>query len=412
MNGAAFLFAAMTAAGCTLDLDRLRGSRGDAGPPIDAPLDVPGLDAATDDGGMHDGGEDAGPFDAGPPREIVLAVLGTTALSSSTYDSIGMGVTPGGAAMFAVGSRNDNNVSVYVVDRTACAYSPTIFSTYVGTGPPLVVDLDRNGALDVFHGTTSTALGVIFGLSPGVLGTQTTIELGIGPVSALAANDLDDDGGIDLVVSELGPRLTTVAHDGTGALTPPVSSFMHLSSATHVDLAMADLVGNDAYDIATVAVSTGLPGFVGFPAVGGGDFATGFAAPATGDAPRRIAAGILEGVRASAVAVGGSTMYTALVSGSAWQIEAHVLSGSDLVDVAVAELDGDPGGEIVLLDASGARRIVVVELDTGALVQRATFELTDFPKALAIADLDDDGFDELAVLSGDDVDIVGLECSP
>lgn len=88
------------------------------------------------------------------------------------------------------------------------------------------------------------------------------------------------------------------------------------------------------------------------------------------------------------------------LSMGAWQGFAAVqltgVTGRDPRGIAAADLDGQPGLDLVIADAADDTVSVLLNTGTGAFQPRTTFSVGDEPRAVVAADLDADGYFDVA----------------
>ncbi len=88
------------------------------------------------------------------------------------------------------------------------------------------------------------------------------------------------------------------------------------------------------------------------------------------------------------------------LSMGAWQGFAAVqltgVTGRDPRGIAAADLDGQPGLDLVIADAADDTVSVLLNTGTGAFQPRTTFSVGDEPRAVVVADLDADGYFDVA----------------
>lgn len=398
------------AAGCTLDLERLRGTPTDTGPRdaprLDAPgLDAPGLDAPRLDGDILDAPTDL--RDVGPPGPVDLVLLGSVPNGAGSLDAISAG-RDATRAVAAMTSRGAGTIRAFSLDITGCAVG-SVGTLDLGAplaGPVLVDDLDRDGSVDVLVGHDDSRLSFHAGSTGGGFDSPTTITTGLGPLVSVATASVDADGETDVVLFEFGPRIRffPVAGRAFGAASGPSGS-----GITYFDGAVADLDGSGTADL--IAIESGVETSLTFvPGSGDGTFdrpSSAMLLPTV----RRLAVGVLvAGAPATAVCVGNSdTFFVDVSRAGTFTVEQRIGLGTDMRDVVMAELDGVPPLEFVLA-AAGDSALRVYRMVTGTPTELLNVAVTGTPVALAAVDIDADGRDEVLVLFADRFDVYGRTC--
>lgn len=403
--GPILLALALSSSGCTLDLERLRGARADAGgrdapgldaPPADAPgADVPGLDAPVPG--------DAPPGDA-PPPPLTLVTQGSIGLGTATGPRHVLLLRQGdlGVPIVVVSDPTAGRVRAWSLTRTECTWAPTsvLDQGVAGAGPMAYLDLDGDDLSDLAVGGTG-AVALFRGTASSFVSTGAALHA-LGAPSAVAAGSLDADANPDVAVFEAGVRVGLFAGTGAGTLT---TAGTLSGSVVLRDGAAFDLDGDGHTDLVGVGGDAPAGTFQSFPGT-----ASLFGAPVTagvGSASNALAVGTLGGGLVAVTAGGGSIALVTVLGGSARATVAEGI-GSDLVDVALADLDGDGANEIVVADGGASMVRVLSRAGAGAF-QRAQIRVGDVV-AIDAADLDGDGVAEVAALVSGEIVFVGPGC--
>ncbi|MGD8897127.1 MAG: VCBS repeat-containing protein, partial [Acidobacteriota bacterium] len=280
-----------------------------------------------------------------------------------------------GAPDVAVTSQSAGYVRVFLgngdLTFTAYDYSPPFaFNDLPVPGATALVagDFDRDGNPDLAVTTSANQVAVFLGDGTGFLGdgsgnptAKATIGVGTNPLD-IAAGDVDRDGKPDLVTANQGSGTASVLiGDGLGGFTlesPAVSV-----GSDPVQVALVDVDRDGWLDLAALLGNTGPPQVRILP--------------------------------------GTSTPPPSFDDGSPVMVP---LSGSSApMGLAVGDLERDGRPDLVVTE-SATNQVVVVPNESGPDCPRASFG--DAPRAffagngpvsVAIADLDEDGLDDLVV---------------
>lgn len=211
---------------------------------------------------------------------------------------------------------------------------------------------------------------------------------------AVAAGDLNEDGHADLVFDDRdGERLSILAGDGAGGFAPLGS--IAVGGDPYRGMAVADLDGDGHLDVAApieraVSVRRG-DGRGGF--VDGGTFGAGGIRPFAvlpldwnGDGAADLGVGSGEGETGVAVLLGDGSGGFAPAPGSPWD------GGHGPKALAVADIDGD-GREDLVVTAWDAPRVTI--LFGGGAPRVEAYEVGANPFGVAAGDLDGDGRPDL-----------------
>ncbi|WP_437721100.1 FG-GAP-like repeat-containing protein [Sorangium sp. So ce861] len=256
----------------------------------------------------------------------------------------------------------NGSISVY---RNLGPSAPGTFDTPTSftTGTPGSVhlctgDFDNDGAADI--ATTSVSLNqvsVIFGNGTGSFGAPTLITIaGTGGVqSSIACRDLNGDGFSDLVVTSPGTaRLSILINQGNGSFAAPVA-YTNSASGQTAGIAFGDADGDGNIDI----LSNGAAGRFLFFFKGNGN-----------------------GTVASGVS---STASPTAIANSALGVVASDFNGDGKLDAYI--LVTTSSGGVRPMTGNGNGTFVA-----GPVVPTGT---SPGPNAIAAADLDGDGYDDL-----------------
>ncbi len=312
-------------------------------------------------------------------------------------------------AFIATGDFNNNgvtdlavttgtNVQILLGNGDGSFSAPATFAA--GPARTLAVgDLSANGIADlvVTNGLAGT-VSILLGLGDGAFGSPQSIDVG-GYASGVEIADLNNSGHVDLVVAA-GGDVKVLTGQGDGTFAEPVT--FAVTSAQEV--AIADLNGNGQADI--VAVGNGIMNVL----IGKGDgtFAQGqtlTVAPVT----RQFAIGDLNGngvpdiaVVNPGVAFGPAPSIELLYGygdGTFAQPQSYYAGGYP-VTVAISDLNHDGVADLVVADHFGIGIVVLLGQDDGTFAAPQLFSSGGgLPKAAVVADFDDDGTPDVAVVN-------------
>ncbi|WP_437950182.1 FG-GAP-like repeat-containing protein [Sorangium sp. So ce296] len=239
--------------------------------------------------------------------------------------------------------------------------APTSFTTGTPGSVHLCAgDFDGDGVADI--ATTSVTLSqvsVILGTGGGSFGAPTLISIsGTGGVqSSIACRDLDGDGLSDLVVTSPGTaRLSILIGQGNGSFAAPVA-YTNSAGGQTAGIAFGDANGDGTLDI----LSNGAAGRFLFFFRGNGD-----------------------GTFASGVQ---STAAATAVANSALGVVASDFNGDGKLDAYILVTTASGGVRPMTGNGNGA-------FTSGPVVPTGT---SPGPNAIAAADLDGDGYDDLVL---------------
>ncbi|WP_437980245.1 FG-GAP-like repeat-containing protein [Sorangium sp. So ce117] len=239
--------------------------------------------------------------------------------------------------------------------------APTSFTTGTpGSVHLCAADFDLDGAADI--ATTSVALNqvsVILGAGGGSFGAPTLISIaGTGGVqSSIACRDLNGDGSSDLVVTSPGSaRLSILVNQGNGSFAAPVA-YTNSANGQTAGIAFGDADGDGKLDI----LSNGAAGRYLFFFRGNGDgtFASGLQ----------------------------STASSSAIANSALGVVASDFNGDGKLDAYILVTTSSGGVRPMTGNGDGT-------FSAGPVVPTGT---SPGPNAIAVADLDGDGYDDLVL---------------
>ncbi|MGK3960682.1 FG-GAP-like repeat-containing protein [Sorangium sp. So ce118] len=259
---------------------------------------------------------------------------------------------------------SDGSISVY---RNRGPSAPGTFDTPTSftTGTPgsvhlCAADFDLDGAADI--ATTSVALNqvsVIMGTGGGSFGAPSLISIAStgGVQSSIACRDLNGDGSSDLVVtSPASARLSILINQGNGSFAAPVAYTNAVNGQT-AGIAFGDADGDGKLDI----LSNGAAGRYLFFFKGNGD--------------GTVASGVQSAAGPTAIA------------NSALGVVASDFNGDGKLDAYILVTTSSGGVRPMTGNGNGT-------FASGPVVPTGT---SPGPNAIAAADLDGDGYDDLVL---------------
>ena len=318
------------------------------------------------------------------------------------------------------GPSHQGSVSVFLGlgDGT---FRPRVDYTVPGTPQGIAVaDLDGDDRLDVVVATNGTGPGnaggacVLLGTGDGTLRTPIAFAAGKGLRSVCIA-DLDRDGHLDLVTNE-----SSLLGNGDGTFGPPTE--FGVSGETWG--AVADLNGDGILDVATSLPAyppdpdyeSAPPVVLVRPGLGDGTFgpATGYG---VGNNAQSVAIADMDRDGHADLVVGnfgdgdeGSDLHTTVsvlhnngdgtfggqrsfrTGNSPYAIAVADLDGDGWPDIATANFDGDP-------DFNSNSITVLLSSRDGNLQQKDELPGGEYPRALAVGDVDGNGIPDLVAVN-------------
>jgi hypothetical protein len=300
-----------------------------------------------------------------------------------------------------------------------------------------VGDFDRDGILDLVvvseaTGTVTVFLGdgllgfSAFSPPPAIVGSPTSVP------TAATSGDFNHDGKLDLAVTVNTPSATDevqvflgdgTGHLGGGALAPEAPFATVTVGSSPRDIEVGDVDHDGKLDLVTAdSASAAVSVLIG---VGTGDFTPQPSAPAVGPAPIRVVLADLDrdGLTDLVSLDGGSSPPQATVlpgtqstpffdDGSSLTVSLG--TGSGPLDLAVGDLDADGRGDLVATVALPAQATAAINTagpncpHTSFLDAPRAHLDGNGPVAVAVADLNEDGLDDLvtAASSGQTLEVL------
>ncbi|TDB37884.1 MAG: hypothetical protein D9V44_07495 [Actinobacteria bacterium] len=276
-----------------------------------------------------------------------------------------------------------------------------------------VADFNEDGYDDVVSAVSGAdanpaGIGISLGAADPVLGAPVMTGVG-GPTWSVATADLDKDGHADVVASlSESAGIVVLFGRGDGTFNEPVA---YLTSAPVLGLAVADMDADGWLDIA--GVEPARPGVVVLTGTGGGFCVSEFGV-AGGDNMLEVAAGQLAGDTLLDLAVvdnAGSCVVVLENTGSGFSQVATLGTGEQPTAVAVADFNNDGNDDVVA--SSSIASDVEIFLGDGAggfaapIIASAGVDART--GAIAALDLDGDGDLDLLALNATTGTLVAFE---
>jgi hypothetical protein len=297
-------------------------------------------------------------------------------------------------------NEGSRDLSVLLNDRRGGMLAERRSKTAAVTGPIAVGDFDRDGDPDVAAGD-SKGQGIVVLENDGLGAFDAPLRLSSARApDMLVATDLNGDGAPDLALAGRDSRAVEVfTGDGRGGFT---AAGLLETEAGLAGLVAGNVDGNRFADL--LAVHAGEPKLSVFRHDGGAKFLRKISVP-SGDGPRAIAALDLDGDGDLDLAVGnGASNDVSLLhndgDGGFAEVD-RVAAGDGPVAIVPADLDGSGSLDLAVANARSGDVSVLLTDGMGGVAVNQRFEIGGSPRALAARDFDGDGHVDLAVVADD-----------
>jgi hypothetical protein len=267
----------------------------------------------------------------------------------------------------------------------------------VGLAPTQVLafDIDGNGFQDIVtanYGNNSVT--ILFNDGTNTFPDAVNLVAGYQPI-AVAAGDVNHDTRVDIVVANYGDQSVTVllnsGSDSRFSSPSAATSITFPVNGTASSLSLIHLNTDSNIDLVVVQASTSIATF--FLGTGTGSF-TLHANRTTGDVPYAIIATDLNGDGfddAVSADYATSSLTTFLNDGAGNMVSQQYGVGLGPVALALADLDLDGRNEIIVANYDGKSVSVIFTNASGALSVRYDTEVSSQPNMVAMGDLNGDG---------------------
>ncbi len=333
------------------------------------------------------------------------AVTGVTApLAAALADINGDGipdlVTGSAAGLFVQLGNGSGSFRTPVQISSSGVSSAAAFGLLPGSSI-VFGDFNGDGKTDIAFvacAGSSCAVGVLLGNGDGTFQAERDYDQG-GTIAALAADDFNGDGILDIAVANYGNGTVDVLlGNGDGAFQAPLSISMPGASS----LAAADLNGDGKLDLAVSNWSANTVSVL----MGNGDGTFQTVQPlATGTNPSNVSLADLRGIGILDIVNLDSNDAVSVLLGNgngAFQPATPVYtaaSSASLTSLAVADVNGDGKPDLVVSDQAGNAVDVLVGNSDGTFQIPASYPTGAAPLGVALGDVNHDGRPDIAVAS-------------
>lgn len=298
-------------------------------------------------------------------------------------------------------NEGSRDLSVVLNDRRGGMLAERRSKTAAVTGPIAAGDFDRDGAPEVAVGDPN-GQGIVVLDNDGLGAFDAPLRLpSARKPDMLVATDLNGDGAPDLALAGRDSRSVEVFEsDGRGGFT--AAGFIETGTGL-AGLVAGSVDGNRFADL--LAVHADEPKLSVFRNDGGAKFLKKTSFP-SGEGPRSIAALDLDGDGDLdlAVANGASNDVSLLLNdGDGGFAESErVAAGDGPAAIVPADLDGSGSLDLAVANAGSGDVSVLLTDGMGGVSVNQRFEIGGSPRALAARDFDGDGHLDLAVVADED----------
>jgi hypothetical protein len=314
---------------------------------------------------------------------------------------------PGPASIVAV-NMESNRISVYASDASGVLAAPVQYANGLPSPRSVVVlDLTRDGNLDVVVGTVTSPMGgpvLLPGNGDGTLGAA--IAGPRGPAVHLATGDFDRDGKLDVVGCGGYNELAITTSDGMGGMTTLTT--VTSGAAQFIRLGAADLNADGKLDLWADDKVGSIDSFLnngakppGFPMGMNSSFGTRadeLSFDVDGDNKADL-------ILSESMPGGPTGMQSGLLVAKGNGTGGFMTSASQITlpavgQLASADFDGDGHLDVALLEAQtgGKSSIDILNGDGSSLVYSEILAIgKDMPQSIAAGDVDGDGKPDLVI---------------
>jgi hypothetical protein len=332
---------------------------------------------------------------------------GTAYDAGSALTSVAIGdLNADGRPDLALTNFNDNFVSVLYNGGDEGFGPRKHFPTGSGPGRVAIADLNGDGRPDIAtanHGDYHTgfgALSVLLANDYGSFGVDKLLEVGDRPC-AVTIGDVNGDGKLDVAVASANwSTVAVLLGAGDGSFGPQTA---YLAGNTPWAMAMADLNDDGRSDL--VVTNDGSSSVSVLLGNSDGTMSARTEFP-TSDNSRAVAIGDLNGDGIADLAVAGGPNGAGTVSvllgtgGGAFGLKTEFPCGGGPLGVAIGDVNGDGRPDLATANngfGSGNTASVLLGSGDGSFGPNVEFQTGTHPQSIAIADLNADGKQDLAV---------------
>jgi hypothetical protein len=304
----------------------------------------------------------------------------------------------------ATANRHGNDVSVFLNADDGGFRPRRDYPTSPEPSSLAIADVDGDGRLDLVtagRGSGVGAVSVLVNSGDGTFGTKREYRTGATP-SSLAVGDLDGDRAQDVAVTVVDEdvsrsgAITVLTNDGDGAFG---AGRTYLLGADPASVAMGDLNGDGSADLATANTFDGTvsvllnDGDGRFPTQR--DYATGDWAPSVSisdlnaDGNADLVAGHFDRFVSIFLNRGNGSFFP----------PREYQTGRFTNDIAIGDVNGDGAPDLATANYQSDTVSVLANWGTGSFTARRDYGTASDPWSVAIGDLDGDGKPEVAVAS-------------
>jgi hypothetical protein len=318
----------------------------------------------------------------------------------------------------AVSNFGTDNVTILRNNGSGKFTQPASSPVAVGDGPKDIVaaDLDGDGDQDLaVSNAYSNTVTILRNNGSGKFAQSASSPVAVGDRPyAIVAADLDGDGDQDLAVPNISSdNVTILLNNSSGQFTPASSPVSVGHNPNHI--VAADLDGDGDQDLAVTIYSDNVTILRNH---GSGKFTQSASSPVmVGDNPIAIAAADLDGDGDQDLAVSNVYSHNVTIlrnNGSgkfAQSASSPVAVGDRPFAIVAADLDGDGDQDLAVSKVYSHNVTILRNNGSGRFTQPASSPVAvgDKPFAIAAADLDGDGDQDLAVANGSSDNVTILE---
>ncbi|MBI4602694.1 MAG: VCBS repeat-containing protein, partial [Planctomycetes bacterium] len=301
----------------------------------------------------------------------------------------------GALDIVATSAAGNQNILAVLLRRGNGGWSWSEHPSGVLAGPALAAaDLDGDGGLDVASGGSS-GVSVRFNEGGGALGEALEVAAAE-PTSGLRAGDLDGDGLEDIVsIRVSSDTVTVVFGDSSRGLT---RSLRRPVGGSPRDLALADLDSDGDLEVVTVNIASRDLSILRNR--GAGSLEDAERIPLTEERPFRLAAVDLDSDGHADLAAGHTEALTVLLNDGGGGLHEPSVLHFEAVSLAAGDLDGDGDLDLAAGRGTFAEVELLVNLGGGTLVAAQRLVLAEGLRErvalLALGDLDGDALPDAA----------------